>query len=569
MKQHDPIFFTPPSGSMRNRRLFKGGGDAAYYKNAEKLYGVQADTAQFMLDIGKEALPGAVDRYQTAAMQYQDPAYAERMAGQAATTAQQSIDQTSDTMRRNMARYGFNPASGKWAGMERTNAIQGAALKAGAVNQALTNVEDKKFGAAKDFYSSMVGMPSDAAAQAGNAASGFANLGQAKQNQAAQESQGLSNIASLGYMALTMRDGGEVKKPAKGYGARMASGGLFQVGTQPVQVPTAPAPQQQQPSISSMKTAAQMIQEGPGGFAKSMAAKGGKMMENLGNWTGNAELSAQGLGTQATAAGQDLTGAIQAYKGAGMNDVAGGLAKGAGDAGTIAMNTSAEQGAMLAAQNAGVEGATAATADALAGSAAGAEAAGAAAGAAEGAGALSGALAGVSTVMPWLAAGAAVGSLLGLFADGGEVERENMVQGGKVDGPGGETGDKIPAWLSDGEFVVNAKSVKMPGVKPMLEKINAAGLAKRYGANGFAQRAGVGIGHADGGMVERMYRAFRGKSEKTEDQKRAEMAEAALGEGKAKQAANALKNRKQQLDEELRKQVGYACGGAVKKRGYA
>lgn len=26
MNQHDPIFFTPPSGAMRNRRLYKGGG---------------------------------------------------------------------------------------------------------------------------------------------------------------------------------------------------------------------------------------------------------------------------------------------------------------------------------------------------------------------------------------------------------------------------------------------------------------------------------------------------------------------------------------------------------------
>jgi len=205
-------------------------------------------------------------------------------------------------------------------------------------------------------------------------------------------------------------------------------------------------------------------------------------MENVGNWTGNAELAAQGLGTQATAAGQDLTGAIQAYKGAGMNDVAGGLAAGAGDAGTIALGTSAEQGAMLAAQNAGLAGAEAATASALG---TGAEVA-----------AGTEALAGVATAMPWLAAGAAVGSLLGLFADGGEVERENMIQGGKVDGPGGETEDKIPAWLSDGEFVVNAKSVKMPGVKPMLEKINAAGLAKRYGAGGFAQKPGYACGGA-------------------------------------------------------------------------
>lgn len=507
MNQHDPIYFTPPSGRLRNRRLHKGGGEQAYYANAERLYGVQADTANFMLDIGKEALPGAVDRYQAAALRYEDPAYAERMAGQAATTAQQSLDQTSDTMRRNMARYGFNPASGKWAGMERTNAVQGAAIKAGAMNQAFSNVEDKKFGAAKDFYSSMVGMPSDAAAQAGNAASGFANIGQAKRNEAAQDGQGLSNVASLGYMALTMRDGGEVRKPRV---RRMASGGLFQVGTQPVQVPTAPAPQQQQPSISSMKTAAQMIQEGPGGFAKAMSGKGGKIMENLGNWTGNSSLAAEGLGTQATAAGQDLTGAIQAYKSASMNDIAAGLAKGAGDAGTIALNTGVEQGAMLAAQNAGLEGATAATADALASTAGAAEVAGAA----EGASALTGALSGAATVMPWLAAGAAVGSLLGLFADGGEVH--DGTEGGTVSGPGTGTSDSVDAKLSNGEIVENTEAVKLPAAttrkiiaawdkqggstKDLLLSINAAGVAKRYGAGGFRKTQG---GYACGGVVKK------------------------------------------------------------------
>jgi uncharacterized protein YjbJ (UPF0337 family) len=336
-----------------------------------------------------------------------------------------------------------------------------------------------------------------------------------------------------------MKDGGEVKN---GYGARMAGGGLFQVATQPVNVPTAPVARQQQPSNSGMKTAGQMVKEGPGGFANSMSAKGGKIMENVGSLTGNTELAAQGVGTQATAAGHDLTGAIQAYKGAGMQDVAGGLAAGAGDAGTIALGTSAEQGAMLAAQNAGLAGAESATAQALGGAA---EATG-----------LTGALGGVAAAVPWLAAGAAVGSLLGLFSDGGEVERKNMIAGGDVQGPGGETEDKIPAWLSDGEFVVNAESVKMPGVKKMLKQVNNAGLEKRgYGAKKYA----------DGGMVEKLRNFFRDDPNKTEAERKAELAKSALGTGKAAQAADTIKNRKQQIDDELKKQLGYGCGGMVKR----
>lgn len=533
--EYSPLIDGPQSwrGPDKRVRLHKGDGGGTYYENANKLYGVQADTAGFMLGIGKENLPGAVDRYSEAAQRYEDPAYAERMAGQAATTAQNAIDQTTGTLTRNMGRYGFNPASGKFAGMMRQNAIEGAAIKAGAVNQALSNVEDKKFGAAKDFYSSMVGIPSDAASQAGNAASGFASIGNAKQNQANNDSAALGNVASLGYMALTMKDGGEVK--AKRRAPRMAMGGLFQAGMQPVQVPTAPVQQQQQIPVSGMKTAAQLATQGPGNFAKAMSAKGGKIMENVGNWTGNTELAAEGLGTQATAAGQDLTGAIQAYKGAGMNDVASGLAAGAGDAGTIAMQTGAEQGAMLAAQEAGLEGATAMTADALGGAAA-----------TEAAGGLTGALAGASAAMPWLAAGVAVGSMLGLFADGGEVDRENMLAGGKVDGPGGPRDDKVPAWLSDGEFVVNAKAVKMPGVKQALEKINAAGKqGNRH--------------YADGGFVNRMRRAFGGEEVKPTPEQiemRKSMARRALGDGMLGKTADTLKNRNTQIELELKRQMG-------------
>ena len=44
-------------------------------------------------------------------------------------------------------------------------------------------------------------------------------------------------------------------------------------------------------------------------------------------------------------------------------------------------------------------------------------------------------------------------------ADGKFVDRSELITG-----PGGERGDKIPAMLSDGEFVVNAKAVRGMGV---------------------------------------------------------------------------------------------------------
>ena len=105
-------------------------------------------------------------------------------------------------------------------------------------------------------------------------------------------------------------------------------------------------------------------------------------------------------------------------------------------------------------------------------------------------------LPGVGTVV-----GGLLGGLLGgsIFKDGGKVSkpglrqgRRNMKPGGKVKGPGTETSDDIPAWLSDGEYVLNADAVKMVG-KDRLDAINERGLAARRG------KAGAGLALAMGG----------------------------------------------------------------------
>lgn len=87
------------------------------------------------------------------------------------------------------------------------------------------------------------------------------------------------------------------------------------------------------------------------------------------------------------------------------------------------------------------------------------------------------------------------------YKDGGKVKngrKDYAAGGGGVKGPGGPREDKVPAWLSDGEFVMPAAAVKMPGVLPLLEKIRQMALKDSTAPKG-PRRAG----HYDmGGMVD-------------------------------------------------------------------
>jgi hypothetical protein len=54
------------------------------------------------------------------------------------------------------------------------------------------------------------------------------------------------------------------------------------------------------------------------------------------------------------------------------------------------------------------------------------------------------------------------------------VNAQKKAQGGIVSGPGSETSDSIPAMLSNGEYVINARSTRM--FQPILSAINNYGL---------------------------------------------------------------------------------------------
>jgi hypothetical protein len=93
---------------------------------------------------------------------------------------------------------------------------------------------------------------------------------------------------------------------------------------------------------------------------------------------------------------------------------------------------------------------------------------------------------GLGTVNP--TSGEFMGSLE--FADGGHIDSKRMglayANGGKVHGPGGPVDDKVPAMLSDGEYVIPADVVKAKGVE-FFDK-----LKDKYHTPAVLQRRGIG-----------------------------------------------------------------------------
>ena len=229
----------------------------------------------------------------------------------------------------------------------------------------------------------------------------------------------------------------------------------------------------------------------PSGFKASEMSAGDKIM---------AVASPIAMQAGANALGKHVINPMMDKAGAAIGDAVGGLFGGS----AAASGANALWGAETAALGSGLSSAGTSMAGQTIGSAIGdvglttalgADAAGAGgatlasagAGSAAGTAATGGLLSGAAAAAPWIGGAYLLGSALDLWADGGPVPHEqprglrlDMRQGGATPDIGTETSDSIPAWLSKGEYVVNADAVKEHG-KDKLEKINEKGLKKRYG----------------------------------------------------------------------------------------
>lgn len=442
----EPVFFTPPG----SKQLYKGGGGGMpYYKNQDKLLGVQADIATNMYNQYAEYAPGLMTRLDELASEAADPSYAARQRSLARTEGTLQAGRQRQATARQLASMGVNPNDPRFAATQRAADVGAAANTAQMANAAGRQAEQLGWARTQDFYGLLSGIPSNASASIATAAGQYGQMGANAQNSYNQSMAGYGQFGGM-IGAAFMADGGEVETPdgAPGY----AGGGMPKLGDWRKRPSYAPQGPSMMDSVMAVGTPIAM--SAATNALKPIAKDFGTKVAN--SLFGSGADAATGLATSAQGVASGVGGATA--------DALGSLGAQAGAdiAGTAAGTAAAETAASTAATTAGAEAA-----------------------------ASSGAMAGLGSAMPWIGGALLLGNILDLWADGGPVpheprglpKRKDLRGGGKVAGPGTETSDSIPAWLSDGEYVLNAEAVKQVG-KKKLEKMNEAGLKRRRSKGG-------------------------------------------------------------------------------------
>lgn len=483
-----------------------GGGGGDYYQNLDQLYAIQAEQARQLMGLAQTSVYPQYQTFVNRAMDYGSQANQERQAATAGADALAAGQAQQQAMQSNLMSMGVNPADSRYASNTRTAGIQNAGQVAASMTGARDNTRNVGFARQQDAIGLGMGVPSNATAAAQGAASTAstaANLDMQNQQMATQNTANTVRGAMNLYTMAGYKDGGFVAK-------RYASGGIIgampTVGAPPSRGVQRPTGEQQ--AIGAATSGLQGYRTGQG--LVNTTAKG---INALGHATDSQGLGALGKGLNAGSASsgaanagppidamatatQQVDKALPSITGAAADGGVGGAsaagagsgAAGAAGAGSSAAGAAGAAGADAAASTAGAAIAdSAATAAASSGATAAAGTGAATAGAA---GALGTAGAAIGAAMPWVGAALAVGSALDLFADGGYVyakggpvseedgepmDRVDGEHGGAVDGPGGPKDDKIPAWLSDGEFVMPVGAVQLFGVH-RLEKMRQQGL---------------------------------------------------------------------------------------------
>lgn len=472
-----------PDGSRRYNKGGGGGGGSVYYGNQDKLLGVQADIAQNMYNVYADYAPNrlqAMDRMVNEAM---DGTLADRARSTAAADAGASLGTSLAGAQRSLERYGttLNPNALN-ANLTNTALSEGA-VRAGAMNRAQQWAEGQKWARNSDMYGALQGLPGNATQALGAAASGYGQMA-GQQNQVNMaNAMGYGQMGGMIGYGLFARDGGYIhegevvrRDDEPGY----AMGGMPKLNdwrsyptTQQNDTGT-PSPVGQVAAgalpMVGAHLASPYIKQGLGAIKDGISGAWDGAVEayRAGNFINNGASAAEELaalkGAGDTAAATTAADAAGTAAGTVAADAAGTVAADA--AGTAVIDAGVNGGAALA--NLGAAAGTDATLLAAAPEAA--------------------ALGPIGWTA--LAAGGvyALGSAMDWWADGGPVPhdqpsagrglRKNMIPGGHVRGPGTETSDSIPAWLSDGEYVINADAVKEVG-KDKLEKMNEKGLKKR------------------------------------------------------------------------------------------
>ena len=514
-----------------------GGSSEVKYAGLENLYQEQADSARLLRGIAEENLPGATQKYVGEVGEVLDSGYADRQAAVTGSDMATANAQEREASVRELSSMGVNPNDPRFAGSLRQTETGNAARMAAGKNMARRDAQNKQLAVAQDAVGTFTGQSNQAASQLSNTTSGMSSLLNQQQSQAnaerAQKQQNTANAVGGTMMALSyFNTGGLVRKPKTierhaGFlgsgqvGSQQGGFGGFQTPTPP---PSSPV-QQQEPTTMDYAMQGEKARRGGQRMKEAFSADraatrtdtmgkvAGKFSPETGNQISsraagmrmNAEQAKSAADAYEAAAGQTTDAAVrESYLNSAAN-----IKSGAGIGETATAATPAQSAALqstaqtAAGEMAGNQVATQ-TGNALMSTAAdttvgqalsttgtqalasGATTAGTTAATTAGttaaASGLAGAAGAVATALPWVAAAYGVGSLLGAWADGGEIT-DNGVQdlggdGGKVEGTWEGNTDTVPALVTEEEHVINAEAAALAG-HDELEALNAQGLALR------------------------------------------------------------------------------------------
>lgn len=447
-------------GPDGRRLYFSGGGSSGgqvYYANQDKLLGVQADIATNLYNQYAAYAPQALGNLAGMVTDAQNGQYTQDLRNRAGTDAAAAAGMERAATERQMASMGVNPNDPRFSGALRATELGNAANLAAAKNKAGQYGDDMAWARAQDFYNSLAGMPSQSASMLASSGAQYGQMGNAMQQQSNANMAGYGQFGAQIAGSMFKADGGYIDEPRFALGGAVGGVSMPQLGD---------------------------WRDRPSGFKMDEMSTGDKLM---------AVAAPIAMHAGANALGKHVINPLMDKAGAAIGDAVGGLFGGSAAAAAPAM-FGAETAALgsglaatpttaLATQAIGDTALTSTLAAEAAGAGGTSLAAGAGAGSAAGAGLASTAAA----ALPWVGGAYLLGSALDLWADGGPVPHEqprglrlDMRRGGATPDIGTETSDSIPAWLSKGEYVVNADAVKEVG-KDKLEKINEKGLKKRYG----------------------------------------------------------------------------------------
>lgn len=401
-----------------------GGGGNQYYANLEKLYGTQAAQAERLMGLSEKLTYPMYERMVGESLDYGSLANKERAAAQAKADAEASFGSAMGAYKGDLASMGINPEDPRYAREMRKLATTAYGGGAAGMTGARERADQMGFARLQDTTGMLAGVPSSASSALSSASATGGNLAQMYNQGQQQYGQNVAGAVRGGIdlYGFTRNNPGIWTGANGGYVQRLARGGIAGA----IENITPPPPPTGSPDTTNANVGAagQGLMRG-----REMVGSG---VESLGKATGSADMTAFGQGMRL---GKEAQPAIDAYTQAAQQ--VNSILPAAGEATSAA----AAEGALM-------EGV------------AGSMGSGAALGAA----------------MPWLGAAMLAGSALGLFKDGGKVTPGSTSRrGGEVDGPGGPKDDRVPALLSDGEFVMPIGAVKKFGLD-RLEKMRQAGL---------------------------------------------------------------------------------------------